>query len=54
MDEAGKPKHLKLLVVPDFKGKTIKHFPVKMSLGRKRRKCEYDAEFMADVLLSSI
>ena len=32
----------------------LKHFPVKMSLARKRRKCEYDAEFMADVLLSAI
>jgi hypothetical protein len=26
----------------------------KMSLARKRRKCQYDADFMADVLLSSI
>jgi predicted transposase YbfD/YdcC len=30
----------------------LKNFPVKMSLARKRRKCEYDADFMADVLLS--
>ena len=32
----------------------LKAFPVKMSLARKRRKCEYDADFMADVLLSAI
>jgi predicted transposase YbfD/YdcC len=30
----------------------LKTFPVKMSLNRKRRKCHYDAEFMAEVLLS--
>ena len=29
----------------------LKNFPVKMSLARKRRKCQYDADFMADVLL---
>lgn len=29
----------------------LKNYPAKMSLARKRRKCEYDAEFMADVLL---
>jgi predicted transposase YbfD/YdcC len=28
--------------------------PQKMSLARKRRKCQYDADFMADVLLSSV
>lgn len=32
----------------------LKNFPVKMSLARKRRKCEYDADFMADVLLSAL
>lgn len=32
----------------------LKNFPVKMSLARKRRKCEYDAEFMANVLLSAL
>jgi predicted transposase YbfD/YdcC len=32
----------------------LKRFPVKMSLARKRRKCEYDAKFMADVLLSAL
>jgi predicted transposase YbfD/YdcC len=31
----------------------LKAFPAKMSLARKRRKCEYDADFMADVLLSA-
>ena len=31
----------------------LKNFPAKMSLARKRRKCEYDADFMADVLLSA-
>ena len=30
----------------------LKLFPVKISLARKRRKCQYDADFMADVLLS--
>jgi predicted transposase YbfD/YdcC len=30
----------------------LKQYPVKMSLARKRRKCHYDADFMADVLLS--
>jgi len=30
----------------------LKNFPAKMSLARKRRKCEYDPEFMAQVLLS--
>jgi predicted transposase YbfD/YdcC len=30
----------------------LKNYPAKMSLARKRRKCEYDADFMADVLLS--
>jgi predicted transposase YbfD/YdcC len=29
----------------------LKNFPVKMSLARKRRKCQYDADFMADVLI---
>ena len=29
----------------------LKNYPVKMSLARKRRKCQYDADFMADVLL---
>ena len=32
----------------------LKNFPVKMSLARKRRKCEYDSGFMADVLLSAL
>lgn len=31
----------------------LKNYPVKMSLRRKRFKCEYDADFMADVLLSA-
>jgi hypothetical protein len=31
----------------------LKAFPAKMSLARKRRKCEYDADFMAEVLLSA-
>ena len=31
----------------------LKSFPAKMSLARKHRKCEYDADFMADVLLSA-
>ena len=30
----------------------LKNYPVKMSLARKRRKCQYDADFMADVLFS--
>jgi len=29
----------------------LKNYTVKMSLARKRRKCQYDADFMADVLL---
>ena len=32
----------------------LKSFPAKMPLARKRRKCEYDADFMAEVLLSAI
>ena len=32
----------------------LKKYPVKMSLARKHRKCFYDAEFMADVLISSV
>ena len=32
----------------------LKAFPIKMSLARKRRKCEYDADFMANVLLSAL
>lgn len=34
----------------------LKNFPTpkKMSLARKRRKCQYDADFMADVLLAAI
>jgi len=31
----------------------LKNFPLKMSLARKRRKCQYDADFMADVLISA-
>jgi predicted transposase YbfD/YdcC len=31
----------------------LKNYPAKMSLARKRRKCQYDAEFMADLLLSA-
>lgn len=30
----------------------LKRFPAKMSLNRKKRKCHYDADFMAQVLLS--
>ena len=30
----------------------LKNFPAKMSLARKRRKCQYNADFMAEVLLS--
>ena len=30
----------------------LKRFPAKMSLNRKRRKCHYDTDFMADVLLA--
>jgi len=30
----------------------LKNYPAQMSLARKRRKCEYDQDFMADVLLS--
>jgi predicted transposase YbfD/YdcC len=32
----------------------LKKYPVKMSLARKRRKCLYDAEFMADVLIGAV
>ena len=34
----------------------LKNFPTSknMSLARKRRKCQYDADFMADVLLSAV
>jgi predicted transposase YbfD/YdcC len=32
----------------------LKNYPVKMSLARKRRKCQYDADFMADVLCSAV
>lgn len=32
----------------------LKSYPVKMSLARKRRKCLYDPDFMADVLLSAL
>jgi len=31
----------------------LMQFPAKMSLARKRRKCQYDADFMAEVLLSA-
>lgn len=31
----------------------LMQFPAKMSLARKRRRCQYDADFMADVLLSA-
>jgi predicted transposase YbfD/YdcC len=31
----------------------LKNHPVKMSLARKRRKCHYDSDFMAEVLLSA-
>jgi predicted transposase YbfD/YdcC len=31
----------------------LKNYPIKMSLARKRRKCLYDSDFMADVLLSA-
>ena len=31
----------------------LKNYPGKMSLARKRRKCSYDHDFMADVLLSA-
>jgi predicted transposase YbfD/YdcC len=39
--------HIALIVLKKF-------VAPKMSLVRKRRKCQYDADFMADVLLSSI
>ena len=32
----------------------LKRFPLKMSLNRKRRKCHYDADFMAEVLMSVV
>ena len=32
----------------------LKNYPVKMSLARKRRKCQYDHEFMANVLTSAV
>jgi predicted transposase YbfD/YdcC len=32
----------------------LMQFPAKMSLARKRRKCQYDAGFMAEVLLSVV
>jgi len=32
----------------------LKNFPANMSLNRKRRKCHYDEEFMAEVLLSLV
>lgn len=32
----------------------LKAYPAKMSFARKRRKCEYDADFVADVLFSQI
>jgi len=32
----------------------LKSFPIKMSLARKRRKCLYDPDFMATVLLSAV
>jgi len=35
-----------------FRTGLLKNFPAKMSLARKRRRCQYDADFMADVLLS--
>ena len=31
----------------------LKNYPIKMSFARKRRKCQYDADFMADVLISA-
>jgi len=31
----------------------LKKFPANMSLARKRRKCAYDDDFMAEVLLSA-
>jgi hypothetical protein len=31
----------------------LRNYPIKMSLVLKRRKCEYDQDFMADFLLSS-
>jgi predicted transposase YbfD/YdcC len=40
-------RHIALNVLKKF----VAH---RMSLARKRRKCQYDADFMADVLLSSI
>ena len=30
----------------------LKTFPAKMSVARKRRRCTYDDQFLADVLLS--
>ena len=32
----------------------LRLYPAKMSLARKRRKCLYDAEFMANVLFSAV
>ena len=32
----------------------LKAYPAKMSFARKRRKCEYDADFVANVLFSQI
>jgi len=40
-------------VIRHIAANILKNYPVKMSLARKRRKCQYDADFMADVLLSA-
>ena len=32
----------------------LRGYPASMSLARKRRRCAYDADFMADVLLSAL
>ena len=32
----------------------LKKIPIKMSLNRKRRKCHYDPDFLADVLLNFV
>jgi len=41
-------RHIALNVLKNFET------PQKMSLARKRRKCQYDADFMADVLIASV
>jgi len=40
-------------VVRHIATNVLKNYPVMMSLARKRRKCHYDSDFMADVLISA-